>query len=795
MSEGTAQNGSTGGKLTAGQFDLALRELELPTFAGVVKRICQAAGGAASPAALQRLTDIVACDPALSARVLAEAARTCDQPPGDIRRACEALGLEALRTVTLAGRLLGDDEPASGSLSGLDYVGFWRHSLAVALAAESLARRTGLDPAGAYTAGLLHDIGKLALEQVVPKTYRRVLEAVQLHVGNITDYEAGIIGIDHGLAGRRLALRWRLGATVEHAAWLCHQLAQVVPQSLREHALLAKVVNLADTMVRARGIGFSGNLTFPRRPAEMGAELGLRESAIDEVARAVEADLRERQALLGLLDGSLSGGDEAMRLANAELGRMGRRLGLQVEELSPAAGAFERLRPLLAALTQQQALDDAMLRLGQAVAGVVGELAEGESLVVYSLEGDGGGLLAMRHAPPQTPQWRTLSCELAAGQACPTPRQAMPADAIIEFSSRLLGDLADQTGWIDPPECAHQAFVCGQRWVGGVVYPARASRQVRVRRTLDHLAEPLAAMLAQVQARCAELRLGEELARAAQTLAGTQEALAEQRVLSAVGEMAAGAAHELNNPLAVISGRAQLMRERAGDDDARRTWQLIADQAHRISDIVTDLMEYASPPQPRPVAVDLHALLRQVAHDFSATAQAAPPRVDISVAEDAPPVWADPSHLRAVLGELLLNAAGAAGSSAPRIRLAAQRDQADGSVLLMVRDEGCGMDASTVANAFTPFFSLQDAGRRRGLGLPKAKRLVEINRGRIWIRSQPAQGSTVYVELPRADDGLDRGLEPAAPAGGDQTPRSGGRNERQDVEHDPGQDQPHRPGG
>jgi signal transduction histidine kinase len=235
------------------------------------------------------------------------------------------------------------------------------------------------------------------------------------------------------------------------------------------------------------------------------------------------------------------------------------------------------------------------------------------------------------------------------------------------------------------------------------------------------------------------------------------------------------------------------MRDKARTDEQRRTWQTIADQAQRISDIITDLMEYASPPQPRKAPIDVKELLHQAAAEFSSATdvQAKASRVDITCAEDAPPALADPAQVRAVIVELMRNAAIAAGSAAPSIRLSARMDDADGNVLITVRDEGCGMDATTLAAAFTPFFSSQRAGRRRGLGLPKAKRFVEINGGRIWIRSQPQQGSTVYVELPRAGENA---VESSA--GRDKQPREprpGGRNERPSVQQQQVPDQPATP--
>jgi len=775
------------GKLTAQQFDLAVRGLELPTFPCVLRKVLSADPSVLGrEACLDRLIEIISCDMTLSARVLAEAHRRFGAVT-TILRASRDLGLESLRTLALSTRLLppGDQEPASG----LDHVGLWRHSLGVALAGRRLAAMLSgqVDPELAYAGGLLHDVGKLALDQAMPKSYRRVLEAVRLHVSNIADFERRIIGIDHGMAGRRLAQRWCLGAAIEQSAWLCHNLTRLAPDSLGELRLLVEVVGLADTITRLRGIGFSGNFAFPQTLQQQADRLGLSPDQVEQVGRELEAQVRAAQELLGLDEAVWPAADETLRLANLELARMSGELGRQVEELSGPAEAFARLGGLVAAMAEQAAVDQALVRLAGAVADVLGGLGSGESLVVYAVAPQGQGVLAMHHRPGSMPQWRQLPATAAA--AAP----ADPADSIIEFSRRLLGDLADLTDWVDLTACLHRALVSGGRWVGGIVYPSRCGQSGRVRRTLEAMEGPLGGMLAEIQARSQSARLGEELAAAAQTLASAQEALAEARVLAAVGEMAAGAAHEMNNPLAVISGRAQLMRERAGDEEAKRTWQLVADQAQRISDIITDLMEYASPPQPRKAMVDVKDLLHQAAAEFSSATdvQAGASRVDISTAEDAPPVLADPAQVRAVLVELMRNAASAAGQAAPSIHLSARMDEADGNVLIIVRDEGCGMDAQTLAAAFAPFFSSQRAGRRRGLGLPKAKRFVEINGGRIWIRSQVAQGSTVYVELPRAGEQAVQ-----AAAGRDKQARElrpGGRNERPSVQQQQAADEPRSP--
>ncbi|MCK4602524.1 MAG: HAMP domain-containing histidine kinase, partial [Phycisphaerae bacterium] len=250
------------------------------------------------------------------------------------------------------------------------------------------------------------------------------------------------------------------------------------------------------------------------------------------------------------------------------------------------------------------------------------------------------------------------------------------------------------------------------------------------------------------------MTLSEQLAGTSQLLAATQEALAETKTLAMVGEMAAGAAHELNNPLAVISGRAQLMAERAGSEEDRKTWRLIADQAQCISDIVSELMEFASPPAPAPSAVEPRGLFAEALEEFSSSdhPKAGLLQTDITIGSNTPPAWADRRQLLAVIVELITNAA-TATKAAPRVRLKAEAADIDESVLLTVADDGAGMDQQTLVRAFTPFYSSQQAGRRRGLGLPLAKRYVENNGGRIWISSKKDKGTTVCIELPPARPG------------------------------------------
>ncbi len=218
-------------------------------------------------------------------------------------------------------------------------------------------------------------------------------------------------------------------------------------------------------------------------------------------------------------------------------------------------------------------------------------------------------------------------------------------------------------------------------------------------------------------------------------------------VLKVVADMAAGAAHEINNPLAVISGRAQLMREQATTEEDQKVWDMIASQSQRISDIISDLMEFASPEPVEQEKVKIGKIVENALFYFSSlnNLNGKAPKIDKDIEKGLPLVWADRTQAEAVVQELILNAA--AAETECNIYIKARAVSGGEHVHLTVRDDGPGMEAEILASAFTPFFSAQAAGRRRGLGLPMAWRYVVNNHGRIWIESQPGQGTTVHVVL------------------------------------------------
>ena len=757
MDQHSEQTNPMSGGLSARQLDLLVREVDvLPTTPDVLSRLLQQISESPDdedstvPGWWDGAIELIRSDPGLTARVLRSANLDAPDRIRTVGEAVERMGVEGVRGAMLSVRLV---ETPSGDEDALDLAEFRRHCLAVGIAAGMIAETLHLPlaPDEAFTCGLLHDLGKLVLSQMLPKSYRRVLSAARVHGGNIADCEQRILGTDHTVVGRRVAEQWGLGRTVEQVVWMHHQPIEAIPSSLSARRLVG-TVSLADAIARRGEIGFSGNYTFASPLAALAARMQLGEKELDEIVASLPGRVEQRMELPGLSNPADGAHRDTLTIANAELSRLNERLRRRVGGLTHRAEAFEHLRRLAGTLSGSSTVADTLADIARLLAAAGERPDENLPTVVYSIDDEAREVLSVRLQGAEGPAWRSLAC----GEGFDPKRGGEVSDEPDEALEAILDCPEDLADWIDAEGGRHQGLICAERWVGGVVY--RPDADASSQEVVEALAPALAMTLAIVQSRCKAVALSEQLTATAHTLTETQTALADAKAIAAAGEMAAGAAHEMNTPLAVVSGRAQMMCEQADTEAERNTWRLIAEQAQRISDTITTLMEFASPPPPRPEPFDIRQLLREATNLFSSSdhLQAKTASVDIQIALGVAPVRADRDQIRTAIAELITNAATAGASRGP-IEVSAGNDPTGGAVVITVADSGDGMDERTAEQAFTPFFSLQKAGRRRGLGLPMVKRYVESNGGRVWIRSRLGGGTSVYVELPAARGGAESG--------------------------------------
>jgi len=243
-------------------------------------------------------------------------------------------------------------------------------------------------------------------------------------------------------------------------------------------------------------------------------------------------------------------------------------------------------------------------------------------------------------------------------------------------------------------------------------------------------------------------RLVEDFNRMAQDLAGQREQLERTNRLEAWAEMARQVAHEIKNPLTPIQLNAEHLRRVNADRGEplspilEQSVSAILSQVKLLRQIASEFSSFASSPAVHPSQVDLSELLREIVDPYR-SAVAGQIAFDVNVPPSLPPVQVDRTLIARALTNLIENALHAMGSSGS-LSIHARVDT--GGILVSVTDTGAGMDAAALAHAFEPYFSTKTSGT--GLGLPIAKRNVELNGGTIAIESQSGRGTTVILRLP-----------------------------------------------
>ncbi len=218
--------------------------------------------------------------------------------------------------------------------------------------------------------------------------------------------------------------------------------------------------------------------------------------------------------------------------------------------------------------------------------------------------------------------------------------------------------------------------------------------------------------------------------------------------LRALAEFAAGAGHEINNPVATIVGYVQQLLAGETDPGRRHALATIGAQAYRIRDMIGDVMLFARPPAPRPGQIDLAGAIRDVAGKFEAELRDASFHLEIRISAEIP-IFADPVQLKVVISSLLRNSIEAlqpGGTIEVRARAAVENGRA--LAVFSISDTGPGLSAEEREHLFDPFYSGRQAGRGLGFGLSKAWRIVMLHGGQIHVDSAEAAGVTVTVRWP-----------------------------------------------
>ncbi|MGD8290767.1 MAG: ATP-binding protein [Desulfobacterales bacterium] len=245
--------------------------------------------------------------------------------------------------------------------------------------------------------------------------------------------------------------------------------------------------------------------------------------------------------------------------------------------------------------------------------------------------------------------------------------------------------------------------------------------------------------------------LSEQVRKTRKELQTMEDHVKRVEKMASIGEMAAGMAHEIKNPLASLTGSIQLLSEEIHyDPDHDRLMRIILREADRLSSLVNNFLLYARPPVGRVEAVELDKILTDTV-DLLKKDTITDGRITIArKIESASWVSIDPVHLRQIFWNLLLNAAEAiTGKGAIDIETYTSKSR---QVFVRIADEGCGMTREELKSIFDPFFTTKPTGT--GLGLSIVHRILEAYDAWLNIDSEPGKGTAITLQFKQIDPPL-----------------------------------------
>lgn len=226
--------------------------------------------------------------------------------------------------------------------------------------------------------------------------------------------------------------------------------------------------------------------------------------------------------------------------------------------------------------------------------------------------------------------------------------------------------------------------------------------------------------------------------------------------LASVGEMSAGIAHEIKNPLAAISGAITVLADDFPAEDPRReVVSKVLEQINRLDRVVTDLLYFGKPGKPAFDWVDVNDLLKKTLFFVAQHPEARDVHKVQELTRNLPPVWVDEKQLQQVFFNIIINAIQAMKSGGTLlIQTDLQEQEGKTLVRILIGDSGPGIPAEELDKIFTPFYTTKTQGT--GLGLAICRQLMEQQGGTIKVSSRVGEGTRVSISLPagKGPDGM-----------------------------------------
>jgi PAS domain S-box-containing protein len=218
--------------------------------------------------------------------------------------------------------------------------------------------------------------------------------------------------------------------------------------------------------------------------------------------------------------------------------------------------------------------------------------------------------------------------------------------------------------------------------------------------------------------------------------------------LASIGELAAGTAHELNNPLTSVIGFSQLLIERDVPEDIREDIKLIYSEAQRAASVTKNLLTFARKHAPVKQLSQINNIIEDVLKLRAYEHKVNGIEVKRQLAPDLPEIRVDYFQMQQVFLNIIINAEYFMIEAHKRGTLTITTKKEESNLIISIADNGPGISKENLSRIFNPFFTTKEAGKGTGLGLSICHGIVAEHGGQIYAKSQPGKGATIFVELP-----------------------------------------------
>jgi len=696
-----------------------------------------------------RAAQIIESEPALTAQLLFlihKGGLSLSDYNYSVGNLLQRLPAEQLRNHLLSVKIdwnSGTDYQSSNQILVKDLIA---HSIAAACFAERVAEKsnTEIPPKLAYITGLLHDIGKFVLMRMLPKGLEKVTSQSRTGKTQSRTAEKNNLGLDHTIVGKRLGQKWHFDEKINLGIWLHHSDVTAMLQNL-PGAEIAAITQLADSLAHRAKIGDSGSYHRPQSIEIKAEMLGISSQQLEDILKTVPQQIRQKTQNLNPGPAGVTGFFDKILAAAANLSSENKNLAQSNQKLQTTAAHIEFLKEYLSVVDTQSTVAAA----AQAAAQLWQRFYQTGRVCLYLTEAKGDDVF---FAAVAEGLGRTRTVLLNKPKAASVIFKQIPRQFEIL-------DAWENSGWLfeqldvdfDTNQSKVVPLLSGDRAIGVIIfelrYPADAELLRENFETTSRLAASVLEILSISQSRQKLSELLVESITAQQGTIAEKQTSQTTALFGALAEMAAGAAHELNNPLTVISGQAQMLAKEETSEQKTQILKKIERNCRRLSEIIDGLMSFAEPDKPRPSRTNIRQILDESAQLAARKSDTARLDMNIDITDDAGDVYVDSAQIASALGNVFSNCIESYRQTAAPVKVMVS-PEAQGRINIEIRDFGCGMDAETLRKATLPFFSAKLAGRQTGMGLAYAVRLIELNRGSFRIGSKPNEGTVATISLP-----------------------------------------------